>query len=151
MIQFHSNRKRLFSRFIFSLKLAVTPQPRNGNEPIGVSSSQNIAIKVEGVISTTTTLAKPLRSVKAIKLALTSQLSNASKPIQSDGLSLKTPDCNQSLEQVAEPHNDFFSGQFLLPFPVAGTHQVKIFKYLDNQIPRLWALISNLLLGIDRN
>ena len=30
------------------------------------------------------------------------------------------------MRQVAEPHNDYFSAQFLLAFPVAGIHAVSI-------------------------
>jgi integrator complex subunit 7 len=105
-----------------SLKLAVTPQPRLGNEPIGVSNAQHMAIKVEGVITTSSSIEKPLRKVKFIKLTLTSQLLNASAKVIQSGE--KLPDCNQTLEHTAEPHNDFFLAQFLIPFPVAGTHQV---------------------------
>ena len=89
----------------------------------GVSSSQHMAIKVEGVITTTTSLSKPLRTVKSIKLILTSQLQNPSaKALQNNE---KMLDCNQSLEQILEPHNDFFSAQFLIPFPMPRTHQVR--------------------------
>ena len=55
---------------------------------------------------------------------MTSQLQNPSaKVLQSNE---KLPDCNQSLEQSVEPHNDFFSAQFLLPFTVPGTHLVRL-------------------------
>lgn len=30
------------------------------------------------------------------------------------------------LSQTVEPHNDYFSAQFLLAFPVTGVHEVKI-------------------------
>ena len=109
-----------------SLKLAVTPQPRSGNEPIGVSNAQHLAIKVEGVLTTTSSLPKPMRTAKKIKLSLASQLQNPSaKMVQSNE---KLPDCNQNMEQSVEPHNDFFSAQFLLPFNVPGTHQVSLNK-----------------------
>ena len=107
------------------LKLAVTPQPRSGNEPIGVNNSQHMAIKVEGVIttSTTSTFKKPLRTVKSLKLILNSVMLNpAAKVLQQSGE--KVPDCNQNFEHTVEPHNDFFSTQFLIPFTVPGTHQV---------------------------
>ena len=81
-----------------------------------------MAIKVEGVITTATTLIRQLRSVKSLRLTLTSQLQNpAAKVLQTNE---KMPDCNQMLEHTVEPHNDFFSTQFLLPFAVPGTHQV---------------------------
>ena len=82
-----------------------------------------MAIKVEGVITTVTSLSKPLRTVKSIKLILTSQLQNPSaKALHNNE---KVLDCNQSLEQILEPHNDFFSAQFLIPFSIPGTHQVR--------------------------
>ena len=116
----HENNFYVFQQT--SLKLAVTPQPRSGNEPIGVSNSQHMAIKIEGVIATATTLKHTLRTVKSLKLTLNSQLQNpAAKVLQTND---KLPDCNQNLEHTVEPHNDFFSTQFLLPFAVPGTHQV---------------------------
>ena len=87
-----------------------------------------MAIKVEGVITTTSNL-NLLRSVKSLKLILNSNLQNpAAKVLQGNE---KIPDCNQTLEHVVEPHNDFFSTQFLIPFAVPGTHQVmKLIKML---------------------
>jgi len=119
-----------------SLKLAVTPQPRSGNEPIGVSNSQHMAIKIEGVIATATTLKHTLRTVKSLKLTLNSQLQNpAAKVLQTND---KLPDCNQNLEHTVEPHNDFFSTQFLLPFAVPGTHQVTIETRLIDEDGHTW-------------
>ena len=83
-----------------------------------------MAIKVEGVITTATSLSKPLRTVKSIKLILTSQLQNPSAKVLQNNE--KMSDCNQSLEQILEPHNDFFSAQFLIPFSMPGTHQVSL-------------------------
>ena len=114
------------------LKLAVTPQPRTGNEPIGVSNSQHMAIKVEGVITTNTELPKQLRCVKSLKLILNSTLQTAKVMTE------KMPDCNQSLEQIVEPHNDFFSTQFLIPFSVPGTHQVIIETRLMDEEGQTW-------------
>ena len=56
----------------------------------------------------------------SIKLVLTSVLQTAK---QGTDL-IKVPECNQVLEQLVVPHNDFFSAQFLIPFAVAGMHQV---------------------------
>ena len=85
---------------------------------------------MEGVLTTTSSLSVPLRTAKKIKLSLTSQLQNPSaKVLQSNE---KLPDCNQNMEQSVEPHNDFFSAQFLLPFNVPGTHQVRI--VLENRV-----------------
>ena len=86
-----------------------------------------MAIKVEGVITTATASTKQLRSVKSLRLTLNSQLQNpAAKVLQTNE---KLPDCNQTLEHTVEPHNDFFSTQFLLPFAVPGTHQVSLYSH----------------------
>ena len=83
-----------------------------------------MAIKVEGVITTASASSRQLRSVKSLRLTLNSQLQNpAAKVLQTNE---KLPDCNQTLEHTVEPHNDFFSTQFLLPFAVPGTHQVRL-------------------------
>jgi len=52
----------------------------------------------------------------------------------------KLPDCNQNMEQSVEPHNDFFSAQFLLPFNVPGTHQVIIETKLVDELGQSWNL-----------
>ena len=62
----------------------------------------------------------------------------------------KLPDCNQNMEQSVEPHNDFFSAQFLLPFNVPGTHQVSKISddFAKKKLALLFALISLLCLHI---
>ena len=71
-----------------SIKLAVTPQPRGNDPTINVNSSQHLAIKVEGVITSTptaglmggsssqATLGNPttFRKIDSIKLTLNSTL-----------------------------------------------------------------------------
>ena len=51
---------------------------------------------------------------------------------------MKIPDCNLSMEQIVEPHNDFFTAQFLLPFPVAGLHQIAIETYVIDKDDNVW-------------
>ena len=70
-----------------SIKLAVTPQPRGNDPTINVNSSQHLAIKVEGVITSTPTsglmgsnsqasIGNPttFRKIDSIKLTLNSTL-----------------------------------------------------------------------------
>ena len=41
---------------------------------------------------------------------------------------------NQSIEKECSPHNDFFTQQFLIHFPIAGTHQLLIeARLIDEQ------------------
>ncbi len=72
-----------YPRFFFqqlqstSLKLSVTPQPRAAGEPVTVSASQQLAVKVEGVVATAATGGGPgqrrsrrrwLREAKAVEV-----------------------------------------------------------------------------------
>ena len=120
-----------------NIKLAVTPQPRNPNEAIAVPSSQHMAIKVEGVITSSTSTT--FRSIDAIQLSLKSMLQTASaKALQNEEVMSKISECNQSLEQVVVPHNDFFTAQFLLPFAMAGTYVVVIDTKLIDKDEQTW-------------
>ena len=121
-----------------SIKLAVTPQPRTVGEPIAVPSSQQMAIKVEGVITAHCSGGADLfRSIDSIRLNLSSVLQAPLKP--PDDLSSKlVKDCNQTLEQVVVPHNDFFSAQFLVPFALPGTYVVVIDTKLIDKNEQTW-------------
>jgi len=152
---------RLFFQTLQStnIKLAVTPQPRSPNEPINVPSSQHIAIKVEGVITTSgsspmtssvmTSSSKkraPFRSIDSIKLSLNSVLQTPNAKEESNAAvtsSLKEAagggaGTMTSLEQTVKPHNDFFSAQFLLPFAIAGTYCVVIETRLMDEEEQTW-------------
>lgn len=119
-----------------SLKLAVTPQPRSPSEPIGVSCSQHMAVKVEGVITASANSKKlsDHRKVATVKLILNSSLQSLKQGTEA----IKVPETNQTLEQLVAPHNDFFSAQFLIPFAVAGMHQVSIETWLVDSEGRKW-------------
>ena len=138
-----SGNQLCFPRYFYqslqstNIKLAVTPQPRSNNEPINVSASQYVAIKVEGVISSLTSTKQMFRSVSAIKLILNSALQ---QPTANQAAALKEgkdPNSmmiNQTIEKECCPHNDFFTQQFLILFPIAGTHQLFIeAKLIDDQ------------------
>jgi integrator complex subunit 7 len=134
-----------------SIKLAVTPQPRSGNEPINVSVSQYVAIKVEGVITSSTSNKSMWRTVSAIKLTLNSTLQ---QPTANQAASLKEgkdPNSmmtNQSIEKECSPHNDFFAQQFLIHFPIAGTHQLLIDARLVDEQGITWKSGVTALLNI---
>lgn len=98
-----------------------------------------LAVKVEGVI-TAVDQHTPWRSVESIKIIVTSNLVTPSKSVQLElGNNRKAfSDCNQYLEQIATPHNDFFTAQFLLPFPVPGMHQVVVDTRFVDKESRIW-------------
>ena len=134
-----------------TIKLAVTPQPRANNEPTNVSASQFVAIKVEGVINSASSRISAWRSVHAIKLTLNSTLQ---QPAASQAAALKDgkdPNSmmiNQCIEKECSPHNDFFTQQFLIHFPIAGTHQLFISARLVDEQGITWKSDAKTALNI---
>ncbi|XP_006834090.1 PREDICTED: integrator complex subunit 7 isoform X4 [Chrysochloris asiatica] len=116
-----------FQRYFFqklqstSIKLALSPSPRNPAEPIAVQNNQQLALKVEGVVQHGS---KPglFRKIQSVCLNVSSTLQ--SKP----GQDYKIPIDNMTneMEQRVEPHNDYFSTQFLLNFAILGTHNITV-------------------------
>ncbi|XP_054851786.1 integrator complex subunit 7 isoform X1 [Eublepharis macularius] len=116
-----------FQRYFFqklqstSIKLALSPSPRNPAEPIVVQNNQQLALKVEGVVQHGS---KPglFRKIQSICLNVYSILQSKS------GQEYKIPidSLTNEMEQMVEPHNDYFSTQFLLNFAVVGTHSITV-------------------------
>ncbi|KAK2490038.1 hypothetical protein MC885_009583 [Smutsia gigantea] len=104
-----------FQRYFFqklqstSIKLALSPSPRNPAEPIAVQNNQQLALKVEGVVQHGS---KPglFRKIQSVCLNVSSTLQSKS---------------GQDYKRV-EPHNDYFSTQFLLNFAILGTHNITV-------------------------
>ena len=128
-----------FPRFFYQslkqtrLKLSVTPQPRAAGEPVAVNTSQMLAVKVEGVIERGGGGGK-LDDVSGVVVQLTCGLQPGGTKVANDS----KIDTNVSLEQEAEPHNDFFSSQFLVPFPVAGLYSLGVETLLVDKAGQRW-------------
>jgi len=106
------------------LKLAITPQPKAAGEPVAVNTSQYLAVKVEGVIQRSGKVTDHPREVAGVVVQLNCALQKAQdKPVKNDA---KIDNTTTNLEQEVEPHNDFFSSQFLVPFPSPGLYTVNI-------------------------
>ncbi|KAM4694086.1 integrator complex subunit 7 [Discoglossus pictus] len=128
-----------FQRYFFqklqstSIKLALSPSPRNPTEPIAIQSNQQMALKVEGVVQHGS---KPglFRKIQSVGLNVSSTLQN--KP----GQDFKIPaeSARSEMEQKVEPHNDYFSTQFLLNFAVLGTHQINVESSVIDSNGVLW-------------
>lgn len=128
-----------FQRYFFqklqstSIKLALSPSPRNPAEPIVVQSSQQLALKVEGVVQHG---ARPglFRRIQSVCL-------NVSSTLQTKvGQDYKIPldHLANEMEQQVEPHNDYFSTQFLLNFSVLGTHLITVESSVRDADGSLW-------------
>merc|ERR1719334_1242528 len=106
------------------LKLAITPQPKAAGEPVAVNTSQYLAVKVKGVIQRSGKVTDHPREVAGVVVQLNCALQKAQdKPVKNDA---KIDNTTTNLEQEVEPHNDFFSSQFLVPFPSPGLYTVNI-------------------------
>ncbi|XP_041069699.1 integrator complex subunit 7 [Carcharodon carcharias] len=116
-----------FQRYFFqklqstSIKLALSPSPRTPTEPITVQNNQQLALKVEGVIQHGS---KPgfFRKIQAVCLNVSSSLQT--KGVQDYKVLLEN--LTNEMEQRVEPHNDYFSTQFLLCFAALGNHSVSV-------------------------
>ncbi|XP_028676160.1 integrator complex subunit 7 [Erpetoichthys calabaricus] len=116
-----------FQRYFFqklqstSIKLALSPAPRNSNEPITVQNNQQLALKVEGVVQHGSNPGL-FRKIQAVCLNVSSTIQNKT------GQDYKIPLDNMTneMEQRVEPHNDYFSTQFLLNFAILGNHTVTV-------------------------
>uniref|UniRef100_A0A8C6TRW9 Integrator complex subunit 7 n=1 Tax=Neogobius melanostomus TaxID=47308 RepID=A0A8C6TRW9_9GOBI len=124
-----------FERYFFqklqstSIKLALSPSPRTSTEPIPVQSSQQLTLKVEGVVQHGSTPGL-FRKIQSVCLSVTTVLQSKA----SGALDTKT----NEMEQRVEPHNDYFSTQFLLNFSVLGTHAVTVEASVVDQSGAQW-------------
>uniref|UniRef100_A0A667Y3N1 Integrator complex subunit 7 n=1 Tax=Myripristis murdjan TaxID=586833 RepID=A0A667Y3N1_9TELE len=104
-----------------SYLLALSPSPRTPTEPIPVQNSQQLTLKVEGVVQHGSTPGL-FRKIQSVCLNVTSILQSKTGPDYKIPLDSKT----NEIEQRVEPHNDYFSTQFLLNFSILGTHTVTV-------------------------
>ncbi|NXM17311.1 INT7 protein, partial [Ploceus nigricollis] len=128
-----------FQRYFFqklqstSIKLALSPSPRNPAEPIAVQNNQQLALKVEGVVQHGS---KPglFRKIQSVCLNVSSVLQSKS------GQDYKIPLDNMTneMEQRVEPHNDYFSTQFLLNFVILGTHNITVESSVIDSNGTVW-------------
>ncbi|KAG9344644.1 hypothetical protein JZ751_010329 [Albula glossodonta] len=143
-----------FQRYFFqklqstSIKLALSPSPRSPTEPIPVQNNQQLTLKVEGVVQHGSAPGL-FRKIQSVCLNVSSTLQGKSGQDYKGGggvdaglsgqdswtppgmgfdvkhqipLEAKT----NEIERRVEPHNDYFSTQFLLNFSILGTHTVTV-------------------------
>uniref|UniRef100_A0A674N1J2 Integrator complex subunit 7 n=1 Tax=Takifugu rubripes TaxID=31033 RepID=A0A674N1J2_TAKRU len=104
-----------------SFLLALSPSPRTPSEAIPVQNTQQLTLKVEGVVQHGSTPGL-FRKIQSVCLNVTSVLQSKTGPDYKIALDTKT----NEIEQRVEPHNDYFSTQFLLNFSILGTHTVTV-------------------------
>lgn len=121
-----------------SVKLALSPQPKLGNEFVTVLSSHIFALKVEGVIITKKT--KQLaREVSKVMLNVTTTSMMGPTKLVSEGPNFGKPiDTSLSMSSVVTPKNDYFSTQFLLNFNVSGIHSISVEASIIDENEAQW-------------
>lgn len=92
-----------------SIKLSISPQPRTVGDPVIVQPGSSLVVKVEGVIQHYGRTPSLFRSIEAVQLTLTSQLTSPKN------IEFKSVNDTITLTQTVKPHRDFLSGSFLLP------------------------------------
>ncbi|XP_028398755.1 integrator complex subunit 7-like [Dendronephthya gigantea] len=104
------------------IKLAISPSQPINNEPHSISVESQMALKIEGVICHGKDQAV-FRKIKFVTL-LVEIIAEERKESMDVKASLNTPP--GPLQQTVEPHNDYFSTQFLLAFPLPNLYAVKV-------------------------
>uniref|UniRef100_A0A8C9T471 Integrator complex subunit 7 n=1 Tax=Scleropages formosus TaxID=113540 RepID=A0A8C9T471_SCLFO len=105
----------------FNSQLALSPSPRSPTEPIAVQNNQQLTLKVEGVVQHGSAPGL-FRKIQSVSLNVSSTLQSKSGQEYKISSDNKTND----IEQRVEPHNDYFSTQFLLNFSTLGNHTVTV-------------------------
>ncbi|KAG1652194.1 Integrator complex subunit 7 [Nymphon striatum] len=128
-----------FPRYYFqslqatSIKLAISPQQKS-LDPVQVQNTSHLAVKVEGVVQHNSRTTR-FRDVANIQLSVCSNL-QIRHPTSTD---IKIfGDTTNNMKQIVKPHNDYFSAQFLLVFPVPGIHVITVATSLIDQNQDVW-------------
>ncbi|KAK7492311.1 hypothetical protein BaRGS_00016408 [Batillaria attramentaria] len=132
-----------FPRFFFqtlqstTVKLAISPQPSSAGEPVLIRSDTSLTLKVEGVIQKGERPAL-FRSVKAVSVTVTTNLVNRAPSQQSTPASKNPEKTSVQLSQTVEPHNEYFSTSFVLPFPTLGVHSMLLEAAIVDETGACW-------------
>ncbi|KAB7500558.1 Integrator complex subunit 7 [Armadillidium nasatum] len=137
-----------YPRFFFqklqqtTITLNLSPQPRTPSDPISVTTSGHLAIKVEGVIVHGRHLGL-YRNVQTVSLSINSVIQN--RPAHTLDMKIEP---NESLSQTVRPHNDFFTTHFLLGFPIPGNYQVTVEASVTDSEDDVWQTGPSLSLSV---
>nr|XP_011437947.2 integrator complex subunit 7 [Crassostrea gigas] len=129
-----------YPRFFFqtlqatNIKLAISPQQLSGLDPVQVHNETQLTVKVEGIVQHGR-YRDLFRKVAKVQITATSELVNRTSNSTDQKNSLTT---TNNLSQSVEPHNDYFSVNFLLTFPVTGSHSVQIRADVVDENETLW-------------
>ncbi|XP_072169985.1 integrator complex subunit 7-like [Diadema setosum] len=115
-----------------SIKLNLSPSPRASGDPVPVATNTHLALKVEGVIQHGS---QPglFRKVDQVVISVNTVLTSSNKSEE------KSPETTpKDIECRITPHNDYFSRQVLLSFPIAGQHSINVETSIADEDGQLW-------------
>lgn len=132
---------RLFFQSVqsVSVKLAISPQPKNMGELILVPAQTQFALRVEGVIVSGRHRTKMARRVSKIMLHVTSSALSKNAPEASAFTFGKVPpDYSINTNCVVVPKNDYFQSQFLLNLNPSGIHNIMVEAAIIDEHEAQW-------------
>ncbi|KAK2721508.1 integrator complex subunit 7-like [Artemia franciscana] len=112
-----------------TVKLAVSPSSRLGNEPVSIPYGTLFAMTVEGVIQSKGI--KRCRMIKMVKINVTNQ------PPLAKGEN-KAFDDSKHLSQLVRADHDYFSSEFILNLASPGVHHLTIETALIDENDNAW-------------
>ncbi|XP_012943601.1 integrator complex subunit 7, partial [Aplysia californica] len=105
------------------VKLAVSPQQSPSQEPVSLRADTHLSLRVEGVVQRGERPAL-FRQVSSVSISVATNLVSRSTAVNPNVKNTEVT--SVQLSQTVQPHNDYFTTSFVLPFPVLGIHMAKV-------------------------
>jgi len=118
-----------------SIKLAVSPSSKSIHEPVHVNLDTQLALKVEGLIEEHGKSGF-FRKVHSACITIKVKASGGAKTNSSD-TKPKVP-TSITLQDIVQPHNEYFSSQFLVSFNTLGQHEIFIIASVTDKAGGCW-------------
>lgn len=109
------------------IKLAITPKPSSPSGTISLMLNYNLVLKVEGLIQN---LSRTKTVVRVVSKVIISVTMTPTKPVDTT--------FNLNVQSTANPRNNYFKTEFLLPLKWAGSFNVDIDVSTMDEEERIW-------------
>lgn len=109
------------------IKLAITPKPSTPSGTISLLLNYNLVLKVEGLIQN---LSKTKTVIRVVSKVIISVTMTQTKPVEGT--------FNLNVQSTANPRNNYFKTEFLLPLKWVGSFNVDIDVSIMDEEERIW-------------
>lgn len=109
------------------IKLAITPKPSSPSGTISLMLNYNLVLKVEGLIQN---LSKTKTVIRVVSKVIVSVIMAPTKPVETT--------FNLNVQSTAEPRNNYFKTEFLLPLKWTGSFNIDIDVSIMDEEERIW-------------